>query len=76
MRAHGTYHYTGGWNRIAIVSLGASACLSIGLALLGAYGSAINVGDWGRLIGAGAGAVLYCAMSGVPVRTVAAMPGE
>jgi NCS1 family nucleobase:cation symporter-1 len=76
MRAHGTYHYTGGWNRIAIVSLGASACLSIGLALLSAYGSAINVGDWGWLIGAGAGAVLYCAMSEVPVRTVAAMPGE
>jgi NCS1 family nucleobase:cation symporter-1 len=33
--------------------------ISIGLALLGAYGVIVNVGDWGWLIGAVLGGVLY-----------------
>jgi cytosine/uracil/thiamine/allantoin permease len=36
----------------AVVALMMSGVLSIGLALLGAYGLIINVGDWGWLIGA------------------------
>jgi NCS1 family nucleobase:cation symporter-1 len=35
--------------------------VSIGLALLGAYGVILNVGDWGWLIGAALGALLYLA---------------
>ena len=53
MSPSGTYHYDGGWNRKALSSRWRSpASISIGLALLGAYGSVINVGDWGWLIGA------------------------
>jgi hydroxyisourate hydrolase len=62
MSPDSAYHHTGGWDRTAVVSLCVSACLSIGFALLGAYGSMINAGDWGWLIGAGT--VLYSAMSG------------
>jgi nucleobase:cation symporter-1, NCS1 family len=68
MSPDSAYHHAGGWNRTAVVSLCVSACLSIGFALLGAYGSVINVGDWGWLIGAGAGAALYTAMSGFSLR--------
>ena len=70
MSPDGAYHYAGGWNRTAVISLCVSACLSIGFALLGA-GSAVNVGDWGWLIGAGAGAALSTAMSGFSLRAAA-----
>ena len=50
------FHYDGGWNRTALLSQALSGALSIGLALLGAYGLVPNVGDWGWLIGAVAGA--------------------
>jgi nucleobase:cation symporter-1, NCS1 family len=76
MAPTGRYHYNGGWNRDAVVALGISACLSIGLALLGAYGSAINVGDWAWLIGAGAGALSYRALSAQSGRAAALLPGE
>ncbi len=72
----GAYHYTGGWNRKALVALAISAALSIGLALLGAYGSAISVGDWGWLIGAGAGALIYRALSSAAPLQAAASAGE
>src|SRR5271167_2916592 len=45
MSPAGSYFYDGGWNRNAVIALATSAALSIGLALLGAYGSVINVGD-------------------------------
>jgi NCS1 family nucleobase:cation symporter-1 len=63
---NGAFHYVGGWNRNAIVALGLAAAISIGLALLGAYGTIFNVGDWGWLIGAGAGALFYRALAGQP----------
>jgi nucleobase:cation symporter-1, NCS1 family len=71
----GAFHYVGGWNRNAIVALGLSAALSIGLALLGAYGALFNVGDWGWLIGAAAGGLLYRALAGQPT-TEMALRGE
>ncbi len=71
----GTYHYSGGWNRTAVIALALSAFLSIGLALLGAYGSVVNVGDWGWLIGASAGAFVYRALSG-QAATAAVSAGE
>ncbi len=71
----GAFHYVGGWNRNAIVALGAAAAISIGLALLGAYGAMFNVGDWGWLIGAGAGALFYRALAGQPSAVMALRGG-
>jgi NCS1 family nucleobase:cation symporter-1 len=63
MSPNGSYFYDNGWNRRAVVALAVSGFLSIGLALLGAYGLIINVGDWGWLIGAVVAAVVYRALS-------------
>jgi NCS1 family nucleobase:cation symporter-1 len=62
MSPTGQYFYDRGWNRNAVIALALSCALSIGLALLGAYGSLLNVGDWGWLIGACAGAAAYKAL--------------
>jgi NCS1 family nucleobase:cation symporter-1 len=62
MSPTGQYFYDRGWNRNAVVALVLSGALSMGLALLGAYGSPINVGDWGWLIGACAAAAAYKAL--------------
>jgi NCS1 family nucleobase:cation symporter-1 len=70
------YHCDGGWNRKAILALAGAGTLSIGLALLGAYGVIYNVGDWGWLIGAVSGAVFYRALSGQAARAVAMNAGE
>jgi nucleobase:cation symporter-1, NCS1 family len=45
-----------------LMALAGAAAISIGLALAGAYGAITNVGDWGWLIGAGLGALLYRAL--------------
>jgi nucleobase:cation symporter-1, NCS1 family len=55
----GSLHFDGGWNHRALWALALSGLLSIGLSLSGALGLMFNVGDWGWLIGAVAGAVLY-----------------
>jgi NCS1 family nucleobase:cation symporter-1 len=57
----GSLHYQNGWNRAALLALGLSGAVSIGLALLGAYRVILNVGDWGWLIGAALGALTYLA---------------
>jgi nucleobase:cation symporter-1, NCS1 family len=57
----GALYYLGGWNPAALIALGIAGAVSIGLALLGAYGLILNVGDWGWLIGAALGAVVYLA---------------
>ena len=72
----GAFYYDGGWNRRALLALGLSGALSIGLSLLGAYGLIPNVGDWGWLIGAGAGAALQRALSGQTRPAMALRPGE
>ena len=76
MAPTGTYHYSGGWNRGAVLALAISGFISIGLALLAAYGSAINVGDWAWLIGAALGALVYRALSAQSARAVSPIPGE
>ncbi len=76
MSPAGSFHYDGGWNRKALMTLAASGTLSIGLALLGAYGLIPNVGDWGWLIGAGAGAILYRILSGQGSPAVALAAGR
>jgi NCS1 family nucleobase:cation symporter-1 len=72
MSPSGTYNYDGGWNHKALIALAISGLLSIGLSLLGAYGLMFNVGDWGWLIGASAGALAYRFLS-TPVPSLAAL---
>ena len=72
----GAFHYDGGWNHKALVALAMAGALSIGLALAGAYGAMFNVGDWGWLIGAGAGALAYRLLSGQGSPAVALRAGE
>ncbi len=64
MAPSGTYSYDSGWNRKALIALALSGALAIGLSLLGAYKVIFNVGDWGWLIGASAGAMVYRGLSG------------
>ena len=59
MSAKGSLHYRNGWNRAALVALGAAGLVSISLAFLGAYRIILEVGDWGWLIGAALGALFY-----------------
>jgi len=59
----GSLYFEGGWNSKALFALMVSGSLSIGLALSGAFGWMVNVGDWGWLIGAGSGALIYRAAS-------------
>ncbi|HEY0203244.1 MAG TPA: cytosine permease [Acetobacteraceae bacterium] len=63
MSPTGSFNYDGGWNRKALLALAGSGALSIGLSLLGAYGVIFNVGDWGWLIGAAAGGLIYRGLS-------------
>jgi nucleobase:cation symporter-1, NCS1 family len=63
MSTDGDFYYDGGWNSRAVISLALAGALSIGLALLGAYKVIFNVGGWGWLIGALAGAIIYVAFS-------------
>jgi NCS1 family nucleobase:cation symporter-1 len=76
MSPDGRFHYSSGWNRRALVALAISGVLSIGLALLGAYGVIFNVGDWGWLIGAGAGALVYRTLSQPGIPAIAVRVGE
>ena len=72
----GSFHYDGGWNRKALLALALSGTLSIGLALLGAYGVIPNVGDWGWLIGAVSGALVYRFLSGERSAAMSPLAGE
>jgi nucleobase:cation symporter-1, NCS1 family len=63
MSSSGAFNYDGGWNHRALIALALSGTLSIGLSLLGAYGLIFNVGDWGWLIGASVGGLIYRALS-------------
>ena len=62
MSPNGSLYFEQGWNRTALFALAGSGTVSIGLALLGAYAVIPNIGDWGWLIGASLGAVLYVAL--------------
>jgi nucleobase:cation symporter-1, NCS1 family len=72
----GAFHYDGGWNPKALIALAVAGTLSIGLALLGAYGLIFNVGDWGWLIGASAGALTYRGLSQQGQSAIAVRAGE
>ncbi|MGA8899464.1 NCS1 family nucleobase:cation symporter-1 [Bradyrhizobium sp.] len=62
MSQTGSLHFENGWNARALIALAGSAAVSIGLSLAGAYGAITNIGDWGWLIGAALGALLYMAL--------------
>ena len=70
----GSLYFEAGWNRSALIAHGLSGLLSIGLSLAGNFGVTYNVGDWGWLIGAGAGAgaILHCGLSATGVTAVKA----
>ena len=70
MSPTGDFYYDGGWNSRAVMALGLAGVLSIGLALLGAYKVIPNVGDWGWLIGASAGALGYMALARPSARSL------
>jgi NCS1 family nucleobase:cation symporter-1 len=74
MSPGGEFHYDGGWNHKALIALAVSGTLSIGLSLAGAYGLMFNVGDWGWLIGASVGAIVYSALSKQESSLIAALP--
>ena len=59
----GSLYFEGGWNRMALIALAVAGSISIGLSLAGAYGVMINVGDWGWLIGATLGGLLYTVLT-------------
>jgi nucleobase:cation symporter-1, NCS1 family len=65
MSPKGSLYFHGGWNPAALAALGLAGLVSISLALLGAYGIIPNVGDWGWLIGAALGGVVYLATARV-----------
>jgi NCS1 family nucleobase:cation symporter-1 len=62
MSKDGSLHFEGGWNKRALIALAIAGSISIGLSLLGAYGIIVHVGDWGWLIGATLGALMYTAL--------------
>ena len=62
MSKDGSLYFERGWNRGALIALAIAGSISVGLSLLGAYGVIVNVGDWGWLIGATLGALLYTAL--------------
>jgi NCS1 family nucleobase:cation symporter-1 len=62
MSPSGSLYFDGGWNRKALLALGVAGSISIGLSLCGAYGVIPNIGDWGWLIGASLGAIVYLAL--------------
>lgn len=75
MSPSGSLYFEGGWNRKALIALAGAGVVSIGLALLGAYSVIPNIGDWGWLIGASLGAVLYLALMRRVPAAIAASPG-
>ena len=75
MSPSGSLYYDNGWNRKALLALAISGTISIGMALLGAYGVIPNVGDWGWLIGAALGALLHTLLM-TRSSAVASVPAE
>ncbi len=71
-----SYHYSGGWNPAAVIALAVSVTMSVGLNLLGASGVIVNIGDWGWLIGASLGAIIYRVLSGQHASPSVLVAGE
>ena len=62
MAPGGRYHYDGGWNKVGLAALGLASVLSIGWELCTQLLRVLPENNFGWVIGAVAGAVIYMAM--------------
>ena len=62
MAPGGRYHYDGGWNKVGLAALGLASVLSIGWELCTQLLKVLPENNFGWVIGAVAGAVIYMAM--------------
>lgn len=62
MAPNGRYHYDGGWNKVGLGALGIASVISIGWELCTQLLKVLPENNFGWVIGAVAGAVIYMAM--------------
>ena len=62
MAPGGRYHYDGGWNKVGLAALGLASVLSVGWELCTQLLRVLPENNFGWVIGAVAGAVIYMAM--------------
>jgi NCS1 family nucleobase:cation symporter-1 len=62
MRPDGRYYYDGGWNKIGLAALAISGVVSIGWELSTQLFKLLPENNFGWIIGASAGAVIYYAL--------------
>jgi nucleobase:cation symporter-1, NCS1 family len=62
MAPGGRYHYDGGWNKVGLAALGLASVLSIGWEMCTQLLKVLPENNFGWVIGAVAGAVIYLAM--------------
>jgi len=62
MAPNGRYHYDGGWNKVGLVALGLASVISIGWEFCTQLFNVLPPNNFGWVIGAVAGAVIYLAM--------------
>ncbi|MEJ7688812.1 MAG: NCS1 family nucleobase:cation symporter-1 [Variovorax sp.] len=69
MAPGGRYHYDGGWNKVGLAALGLASVLSIGWELCTQLLKVLPPNNFGWVIGAVAGAVIYLGMMRAAKRT-------
>lgn len=62
MAPHGRYHYDGGWNKVGLLALGLASVLSIGWEVCTQLLKVLPENNFGWVIGALSGAVIYMVM--------------
>ena len=66
---NGRYYYDGGWNKVGVMALALSGAISIGWELSTQLFQILPDNNFGWLIGASAGAVIYYVMMRIANRT-------
>ena len=69
MAPNGRYYYDGGWNKVGVMALALSGAISIGWELSTQLFQILPDNNFGWLIGASAGAVIYYVMMRIANRT-------
>jgi NCS1 family nucleobase:cation symporter-1 len=69
MSKQGRFYYDGGWNKVGIAALIISGIISVGWELCTQLLQVLPANNFGWLIGAAVGAVLYVAMMRAAHRT-------
>ena len=69
MAPNGRYYYDGGWNKVGVTALALSGAISIGWELSTQLFQILPENNFGWLIGASAGAVIYYVMMRIANRT-------